>query len=230
MSRLGTTIREARIKAKMPAKALGKKVGVSESVINDIESGRRIVSDDLASRMLKMLGVSNPVSTELEVAAEPKVVTRPAPAPYVQPINSAKEKASGAPSDAWLDALGGVVKRVPIMEMNGIVIEHKVLPVTGGKIEGGNPDKVLYYRMPDDSMRGFRIYAGDLLFTVPQTNAVDDSIMVLEYKGKRIVRKVRKQQSGKLMLQHYDREFADEVVSPNEITIIGRCLRLERTL
>ena len=220
MSRLGDTIRGARLKKAMTPKALAKKCGVSESFIVEVESGRRIVSDDQAQRILKVLGVDNPVSTELEVASEPEVKLRPAPRPYVLPVDRpekkpASEEPAAAPTDAWLDALGGVVKRVPIMGMDGVVVDHRLLPVIGGKIEGGNPEKVLYYRCPDDSMRGFRIHPGDLL---------------LEYKGKRLVRKVRKQEGGKLMLQHYDREFVGEVVSVRDVLIIGRCVRLEATL
>ena len=45
MSRLGETIRSARLKAKMTEKQLGKKCGFSESFVKEIESGRRIVSD-----------------------------------------------------------------------------------------------------------------------------------------------------------------------------------------
>lgn len=83
MSRLGETIRNARIQAKMTEKALAKKCGMAEGVIKDIESGRRIVSDDQAQRILKILGVENPVSAELEVAQEPEAPLRPRP-PAVQ--------------------------------------------------------------------------------------------------------------------------------------------------
>ena len=79
MSRLGETIRAARVKAKMTEKALAKKCGMSEKVIKDIEAGTRIVTDDQAQRILKLLGVANPISTELEVAAEPEVKLRPRP-------------------------------------------------------------------------------------------------------------------------------------------------------
>ena len=73
MSRLGDSIRAARLKAKMTEKALGKKCGMAESVIKEIESGRRIVSDEQAQRILKLLGADSPVSTELDVAAEPEL-------------------------------------------------------------------------------------------------------------------------------------------------------------
>ena len=85
MSRMGDTIRSARVKAKMTEKTLGKKCGMAENVIKDIEAGRRIVSDDQAQRILKILGVKNPISEELEVAAEPDVPLRPRPRPYKLP-------------------------------------------------------------------------------------------------------------------------------------------------
>ena len=87
MSRLGDSIRAARLKAKMTEKALGKKCGMAESVIKDIESGRRIVSDEQAQRILKLLGADSPVSTELDVAAEPEVRLRPRPRAYVLPLS-----------------------------------------------------------------------------------------------------------------------------------------------
>ena len=89
MSRLGDTIRAARIKAKMTEKALGKKCGLAESFIKDVETGRKIVSDDQAQRILKVLGVANPISTELEVAAEPEVKLRPKPRAYILPVEEA---------------------------------------------------------------------------------------------------------------------------------------------
>ena len=238
MSRLGETIRAARLKKGLTPKALGKKCGVAESFINDVEMGTRIVSDDQAQRILKVLGVENPISTELEVAAEPEVELRPRPRPYVIPVKKPEEpayteaerEATQASADAWLDALGGVVKRVPIMDEGGVVIDHRLMPVIGGKIEGGHPDKVIFYRCPDNSMRGFRVFAGDLLLVVPEKNPVDDALMLLAVRGKRVVRKIKKLEGSKLMLQSYDRELVTETVMWAEIQILGRCVKLHRSL
>jgi len=233
MSRLGDTIRTARVKAKMTEKALGKKCGMAESVIKDIESGRRIVSDEQAQRILKVLGVANPISTELEVAAEPEVKLRPKPRAYVLPIEPEapqKEAAARESSDAWLDALGGVVKRVPIMDPDGVVIDHVLTPIIGGKIEGGAPDKVLYYRCPDNALRGFRVYAGDLLLVIPTNKPEDERLMLVQHKGKRVVRKLLKLDGNRIQLQSFDYEFAAEVVAPLEIQIVGKCVKLQRTL
>lgn len=244
MSRLGDTIRAARLSEKLSEKQLAKKSGFAESFIKEIELGTRIVSDEQAQRILKVLGVKNPVSTELEVAAEPEVKLRPRPRPYVMPLadDAASEASAARPvassvteaesvaSDAWLDALGGVVKRVPVMGEDGLVIDHVLVPIVGQKIEGSAPDKVLFYRCPDDALRGYRIHAGDLLLTVPCTAVEDDSVMLIQHKGKRIARKLVKQDGNKVLLQSYDREFVGERVDRREIVVIGKCVKLERRL
>ena len=233
MSRLGDAIRKARLNAKMTEKQLGRKCGMAENVIKDIESGRRIVSDDQAQRILKLLGAESPVSTELEVAAEPEVKLRPRPRAYVLPAEDVApehQRASDESTDAWLDALGGVVKRVPIMDEKGVVIDHVLTPIISGKIEGGAPDKVLYFRVPDDSLRGFRVHAGDLLLTIPDSRAQDGALMLVEYKGRRIVRKLMKLDGMRIQMQAFDREFEAVAAPAPEVRVLGRCIKLLRTL
>ncbi len=236
MSRMGETIQKARLAAGMTEKALGKKCGLAESVVKDIESGRRVASDDQAQRMLKVLGVKNPVSTELEVAAEPEVKLRPKPRPYVLPAEQSEEavtaasSASEEPGGAWLDALGGVVKRVPVCDEKGLVLDHALEPVIGGRIEGGAPDKVFFFRCPDSALAGYRIHAGDLLLTVPEKNPVDEAVMIVERSGLRQARKVKKLDGGKLLLQSFDREFRGETVDIKGVLILGRCVKLTRAL
>ena len=233
MSRLGDTIRAARVRAKLSEKALARKCGMAESNIRDIESGRRIVSDDQAQRILKVLGVDNPISTELEVAAEAPVKLRPKPRAYILPVEeeSAPDRRAQAESnDAWLDALGGVVKRVPVMSPDGVVIDHVLTPVVSGRIEGGAPDKVLYYRCPDDMLRGFRVHAGDLLLVVPASKAEDDRLMLVEYRGVRMVRKLLKLDGGRIQMQAFDHEFSAEVGDIQTVRVLGRCVKLLRSL
>ena len=233
MSRLGDAIRKARLAAKMSEKQLGRKCGMAENVIKDIESGRRIIADDQAQRILKLLGANTALSTELDVAAEPEIKLRPRPRAYVMPAQDVApehQKAADESTDAWLDALGGVVKRVPVMDPKGIVIDHVLTPIIGGKIEGGAPDKVLYFRMPDDSLRGFRVHAGDLLLTIPENRAQDGALMLVEYKGTRMVRKLLKMDGMRIQMQAFDREFEAVVAPAPEVRVLGRCIRLMRTL
>ena len=233
MSRLGDAIRKARIAAKMNEKQLGRKCGMAENVIKDIEAGRRIIADDQAQRILKLLGANTELSTELDVAAEPEVQLRPRPRAYILPakdIAPEQQQAVNESTDAWLDALGGVVKRVPIMDPKGVVIDHVLTPIIGGKIEGGAPDKVLYFRMPDDSLRGFRVHAGDLLFTIPESRAQDGALMLVEYKGVRMVRKLLKMDGLRIQMQAFDREFEAVIAPQPEVKVLGRCVKLQRTL
>ena len=237
MSRMGDTIRAARLKYHMTEKQLAKKCGMAESFVKEVESGRRIPSDDQAKRLLKAMGEVSSVSTELDAAAEPEVQLRPRPKPYIIPVPedepepTPQEKAAQqASNDAWLDALGGVVKRVPVMDEMGRVMDHVLFPVVGGKIEGGAPDKVTMYRCPDNSLSGFRIFAGDLLLVVPEKKPIDDAYMLVFVHGRRVVRKIKKLDGSKIMLQSFDREFSSETVMWAEIQIIGNCVKLQRTL
>ena len=167
------------------------------------------------------------------MAAEPEVKLRPRPRAYVMPaqdVEPSQQKAVDESTDAWLDALGGVVKRVPVMDPKGVVIDHVLTPIIGGKIEGSAPDKVLYFRMPDDSLRGFRVHAGDMLLTVPDNRAQDGALMLVEYKGRRMVRKLLKMDGMRIQMQAFDREFEAVIAPAPEVRVMGRCIKLLRTL
>ena len=237
MGRMGDTIRQNRIKYKMTEKQLAKKTGLAESVIKDFESGKRIPSDDQARRILKAMGAADTVSTEIDSANEPEVKLRPRPRPYIIPVEPDEPaptpqemKTRTESNDAWLDALGGVVKRIPVVDENGLVMDHMLFPVTGGKIEGGQPDKVILFRVADEEMGGFRIHAGDVLLIVPDKTPVDDAFMLISANGKRRLRRVKKLDGSKLLLQSYDREIKVETRLWAEVQFLGRCVKLIRAL
>ena len=111
LSRMGDTIRAQRVKYGMTEKQLAKKTGCAESFIKDVESGRRIPSDDVARRLLKAMGITDALGTELDAAAEPEVQLRPKPRPYIIPVpedepapTKKQQEAQQASNDAWLDA------------------------------------------------------------------------------------------------------------------------------
>lgn len=235
MSRMGDTIRASRVKYGLTEKQLAKKTGLAESFVKEVELGKRIPSDDQARRMLKACGVTQE-DTSPETVIEPETPLRPRPRPYTLPQAVKKEEApeTEAPAqgsnEAWLDALGGVVKRVPVMDDNALVIDHVLFPVTGGRIEGGQADKVVLFRVQDESLAGFAIHAGDLMLTVPEKQPVDDAFMLLAYHGRHCVRRIKKLEGSKLMLQSYDRELKIDTVMWGEIQILGRCVKLIRSL
>ena len=72
--------------------------------------------------------------------------------------------------------------------------------------------------------------AGDLLLTVPAGKAEDGALMLVEYRGERMVRKVLKLDGGRTQLQAFDHEFSAVVGTPMDTKVLGRCVKLERKL
>lgn len=242
MSRLGDLIRTERVRAKMTPKQVAKKCGVAESFIVAVEAGTRIIADDQARRILKTIGLKehneadftlDDIAATVDLASvQPqmaKVVAQPKPK-AVEKVASTEEKDEGVVGSVWLDALTSVLKHVPVMNAVMKPVDHKLLPIQGGKIEGANPDKVFYFQAPDDSMRGFRIHAGDHALVVPSQSPVDGAVMLVEYNNHRYLRKVKKLDTYQVLLQSYDREYDAVTAKLGDVNFIGRVVKLEITL
>ncbi|MDO4483735.1 MAG: LexA family transcriptional regulator [Clostridia bacterium] len=239
MSRLGDLIRTERLRAKMTPKQVAKKCGVSESFITAVEAGTRIIADDQARRILKTIGVREQTEVDFSLddiaatvdlatvqPAMAKAMTQKPKQPEAEKV-AATEKEQGGMGSVWLDALSSVIKRVPVMNAVMKPTGYRLIPVENGKIQGANPDKVFYFTAPDDSMRGFRIHRGDVVFVVPAQSPVDGAVMVVEYNQHRCLRKVKKLDSFTVLLQSYDREYEAVTLKLNEISFLGRATRLE---
>ncbi len=241
MSRLGDLIRTERLRAKMTPKQVAKKCGVAESFIVAVEAGTRIIADDQARRILKTIGLREQTEADFtldDIAAtvdlasvQPQMAQAAKPRPKeTEKVATTEEKSEGVVGSVWLDALTSVLKHVPVMNAVMKPVDHRLLPIQGGKIEGANPDKVFYFLAPDDSMRGFRIHSGDLALIVPAQSPVDGAIMLVEYNSHRCLRKVKKLDHMQVLLQSYDREYDAVTANLNEITFLGRAVKLEITL
>lgn len=243
MSRLGDLLKTERLRRDMTLKQVAKKGGVSEQYLKDVEEGKRIIPDDQARRILKKIGLSEQTEQgftldDIAATVDLQTVSTPAQA-SVQP-EAPKEAVPVFYDDAqdnktvqgsvWLDALSSVLKRVPVYNAVMEETDRRLLPVLQGRIEGASPDKVFYYQMPDDSMRGFRILKEDLCFIVPAGSPIDGAVMLLELKGKRVLRKLKKLDSLSILLQSYDREYAAETWALPDVSIIGQAVRVEFSL
>lgn len=241
MSRLGDLIRTERMRQKLTPKQVAKKCGVAESFIIAVEAGTRIIADDQARRILKKIGLQEHTEADFsldDIAAtvdlaqvQPQMAKQIAAKPKVEKVASTDdEKDEGVVGSVWLDALTSVLKRVPVMNAVMKPVEYRLLPIENGKIEGANPDKVFYYKAPDDSMRGFRIHSGDVVLVVPAQSPVDGAVMLVEYNNHRYLRKVKRLEGFEVLLQSYDREYDAQTAKLNEVNFLGRCVRLEITL
>lgn len=242
MSRLGDLIRLERTRQGMTHKQVARKCGVSDKYLMEVEAGTRIIADDQARRILKAMGMTQQTESDFtldDIAATVDLqsavpqLTKAVEAKKPAKTEKAEEKTESDPGVAgsiWLDALSGVLKHVPVYNAVMKEVGHRLLPITNGKIEGASPDKVFYFMAPDNDLRGFRVQRGDLLLVVPAQAAVDGAIMLLQTPQGRVLRKVKRYNDYQAMLQKYDDTFESELKNYNELTFVGRCVRLEAEL
>ncbi|MBQ7867912.1 MAG: LexA family transcriptional regulator [Clostridia bacterium] len=243
MSRLGDLLRTERLRRKMTLKQVAKLGGVSEGYLKDVEEGKRIIADDQARRILKKMGLKEhneagfslediAATVDLETVAPKQALTKPVAAKKnveSEAVYQSKndDKVMGS---VWLDALTSVLKRVPVYNAVMKEVDHRLLPVLDGRIEGAAPDKVFFFSAPDDSMRGFRILREDVCLIVPSNSPIDGAVMLVEYNQHRFIRKVKKLDAMTVLLQSYDREYNAETVALPEVNFLGRVTRVEFTL
>ena len=243
MSRLGDLIRLERTRQGLTHKQVAGKCGVSDKYLMEVEAGTRIIADDQARRILKTMGMTEHTEADFTLDDIASTVDLQSAVPQLTRATEAKktpakaekpevvaESDPGVAGSIWLDALSGVLKHVPIYNAVMKEVGHRLLPITNGKIEGAAPDKVYYFMAPDNDLRGFRVQRGDLLLVVPAQAAVDGAIMLLQTPHGRILRKIKRVNDYQAMLQKYDEAFESEIKNFNELTFVGRCVRLEAEL
>ena len=122
-------IKQERLRAGWSQKQLAKKSGVSESFINEVESGTKIIADTQATRILKVLGKSSEVFADFEAKADGMPVAEPVrpvrPKVVKEPVSSAPAQ----PADAWVGALGNLMHAVPVKDVTGKVVDSITLPL-----------------------------------------------------------------------------------------------------
>lgn len=222
MSRIGTEVGRLRREKGMTKKQLGKLVGVSESFIDEAELGKRVLNDNLAARIFKVLGRETSdyglYSMEPDVGAEESSskVAKTAPKPVQQ---------------VWSDALGDILKAVPVYSYKmDRTIGTKQLPIISNKVEGCPRDKVFYLSIEDSDMTGFRIVKNDMALACITQNAENDGFFFIEYNGKRAVRQIKKLDGDKILLISNKGGLQAETATAKNIKVIARLVRLEITL
>ena len=242
MSRLGDLIRLERTRQGLTYKQVARKCGVSDKYLMEVEAGTRIIADDQARRILKTMGMKAQTEAEFTLddiaatvdlqSAVPRIqqAVEKKKAPAAQAPEAVAESDPGVSGSIWLDALSSVLKRVPVYNAVMKEVGHRLLPIANGKIEGASPDKVYYFMAPDNALRGFRVQRGDLVLVVPAQAVTDGAIMLLQTPQGRVLRKVKRVNDYQAMLQKYDEAFESEIRNYNELTVVGRCVRLEADL
>ncbi len=219
MNRLAEKIKEARLLAGLTEKQLAKKCGLSISYIIQVESGKKIVNESIADKILKSLG------TKEEFIKEERVIE---PTPKNKAALKPQETITVEPNQTWTDALAGVIKKYPIYDLNtNKIIDYKELPIIGKKIEGHHPDKIMFIKSPNNDMEAIRIKKDDVL-TISITNDIqNDCIYLFEMSGKKIVRQLRKEVNKKVKISKHTNDESSITVDMIKVKVLGKVIKSE---
>ncbi|MBA4510104.1 helix-turn-helix transcriptional regulator [Clostridium sporogenes] len=220
MSRVSDKIKEARIKKGLTQKQLAKKLGVAENFINEVESGRKIINESLMNRISKVLGKGINdigISFEEEVSSEPK-----------REISINKDNKI---KDVWDNAFSSIIKDVPVYNYSlDRIIDNKQLPIIGNKVQGIHQDKVLFLKIEEEDMSGFRINKGDIAFGYIHHEMENNCIFLIEHNNKRSVRQLKRLDGDKILLINNGISLRTEAVRLKDIKIIAKLLKVEVNL
>lgn len=226
MSRLGKRINEERIKKGITPKQLGKKCGVAESYILDIESGRKIINDKLISQISKILGVNLDDNTFDE--APQKEVEKPITATPGLDKSTRVKRSNVEPLPQWEGAFTNIIKEVPIYKLDMTsILGYKSFPIINKKVEGFNPDKLIYINAPDESLSQYRIFKGDRCLIYLNQEIKNGGFHFIEYEQKKLIRKVKRLDGNTVQLIEGLKDEKSIKVNIKNIKVLGRLIRVE---
>ncbi|WP_066502346.1 XRE family transcriptional regulator [Abyssisolibacter fermentans] len=219
MNRLAVKIKESRIKAGLTEKELAKKCGLSITYIIQVESGKKIINESVADKILKSLGTKEDFVKEekvIEKNKETKSAHKPQGTIPVQP------------NQTWADALAGVIKKYPIYELyTNKIIDYKELPIISKKIEGHHPDKIMFVKSPNNDMENFRINKDDVLTVFITKDIQNYCIYLFEINGKKMIRQLKKEANKKVKLSKCANDDCAITADMSKMKILGKIIKNE---
>lgn len=220
MSRVGERIKEAREKSGMTQKALAKKLGVAEKFVNEVETGRKIINESLISKVSKVLNTDlndiNMVVTDEELQKELKAEKQ------------VRQTKPAEVNEVWNQAFGSVLKNVPIYDYSLAQVKgYKQLATASNKIDGHTANKVFYLRIENNDMTGYRIQENDLALCYSIKEIENNSICLVEFNGKRVIRQIKKLDNVKALLISNNGSMRTETANIKEIKAIAKLYRIE---
>lgn len=226
MSRAGENIKDARLKSGLSQKQLAKKLGVSEKFINEVELGRRIANENLIKRISNVLGKEiNDINMYAEELKQEDVKKEAKP-DHKEKNNTKKE--SKEIKEVWSEAFGSVLKSVPVYRYDlNEIIDTREIPIIDNKVEGYSQDKVLFIKIEDNDMIGFRMAKGDIAFGHFTKKIQPNSIYLIEYKGKRIVRQLKKLDNNNILLISNGNTLNTKTVNIKDVKILVKLDKVE---
>lgn len=220
MSRVGERIKEAREKSGMTQKALAKKLGVAEKFVNEVETGRKIINESLISKVSKVLNTDlndiNMVVTDEELQKELKAEKQ------------VRQTKPAEVNEVWNQAFVSVLKNVPIYDYSLAQVKgYKQLATASNKIDGHTANKVFYLKIENNDMTGYRIQENDLALCYSIKEIENNSICLVEFNGKRVIRQIKKLDNVKALLISNNGSMRTETANIKEVKSIAKLYRIE---
>ena len=219
MNRLAQKIKDARIKAKMTEKELAAKAGIQLSYLLQVESGKKVINEQMAEKILSVMGEEIQFITDDQPVPE-KTNVKVAPArEAIKPIT---------PNAQWESVLAGVIQKYPVTgESSGKVLDYKELSIVHKKIDGIHFEKIMFVKVEHSELPGLRIKKGDVISLHMMNTVENDSVYYLEVGGVKQIRLVRMDSSRKLQLMKGMNDASPQIINPLEVKVIGKCIKVE---
>lgn len=222
MNRIGFEVSRLRKEIGMTRKQLAKLVGVTEGFITDVEEGRKVVNSDIATKLSKALRQE---IGKLDTFEDVKGLYKP------EPDRNVTRVVEKPVQQVWNDALAGVLKQVPVYDSKmEKQIDSRQLPIIGNKIEGCPKDKVLYLKIDNNEMSGFRIFKGDLALSYSTQEITKDSIYLIEYSGEKKIQQIRTLDNEKLLLVSNNGNLSTITALKKDVHVLAKLIKIEITL
>lgn len=233
MNPIAEAIRKARLRSGLSEKVLAKKCGLSETYIKQVESGKKVIQEQAAQRILQVLGEETDVLQQgsqiirhdevaqgsEEVPGADAAKKQPAKNVTLQPIE---------PNDQWHDALAHIIKRFPVESLaTGKSVSQKELPVLGKKMDGCPWEKIRFFQVADSQLQSLRIYKDAVVMVCETGEIINGRIYVIEVNGQRMIRKLTKDQQRKILLSTGASGETPTLVTEKQLKLIGRCIKVE---
>ncbi len=221
MSRLGNEISRLRKEVGMTQKQLAKIVGVSEAFIIDVESGKKILSEELVNKISKALRKE---IGKVDLYDDEKY-NKPEPDPKVVRIVEKPVQ------DVWNDALAGVLAAVPVYNYKmDKAVDTRKMPIISNKVEGYPKDKVFYLSIEDDDMAGFRIGKGDVALCHSTHEFEKDGIYFVEINERRVVRQIKSIDASKFLVVSNRGSLITTTLFKKDVKVLAKLIKLEIVL
>ncbi|MBU3110605.1 helix-turn-helix domain-containing protein [Clostridium lacusfryxellense] len=218
MSRVGDRIKQVREAKSISQKQLGKKIGVSEGFINEVELGRKVINEKFLEKISKILGEEIEDTSVSFHADDAQEESKPK---FERPN-------TGKVNEVWNDAFSSVLKDVSIYKYDlAKAIGIRQMPIISNKVEGYAQDKVLFLKIENDDMLGFRICSGDIAFAHLTHEIENNSISLVDYNGERLLRQIKTLDSNKVLLISNRISIKTVAVPHNDIKVIAKLDRVE---